>query len=223
MKRIPEPELMEDEAQAQAYAEADFSEPNSHFIELLQAAFPPGTIKGHVLDLGCGPGDITLRVAQAWPSCTVHGVDGAAAMLQHGQRALSQAGLGERVQFIHGRLPEVRLPRGKYDVLISNSLLHHLLEPAVLWDCLKRYGARGAPVFIMDLRRPATRHEVKALVEHYGVGEPEILQRDFFNSLLAAFEPEEVQGQLVQAGLDSLQVEVASDRHLTISGLLAPS
>ena len=40
MERIPEPELMEDEAQARAYAEANFAEPHSHFIELLQAVFP---------------------------------------------------------------------------------------------------------------------------------------------------------------------------------------
>lgn len=223
MERIPEPELMEDEAQARAYAEADFSEPHSHFVERLQAAFPPEAISGYVLDLGCGPGDITLRVARAWPSCHVHGVDGAAAMLRYGQQAIVEAGLEQRVRLVLGRLPEVSLPREKYDVLISNSLLHHLPEPAVLWDCLKRYGVRGAPVFIMDLRRPATRNDAVALMEQYAAGEPEILQRDFLNSLLAAFEPEEVQAQLLQAGLASLRVEAVGDRHLTISGFLAPS
>jgi SAM-dependent methyltransferase len=222
MERTPEPELMEDEAQARAYAEADFAEPHSHFIELLQRAFPHGALHGHILDLGCGPGDISLRVARAWPQCIIHGVDGAAAMLHYGWQAVSRAGLEERVWFVHGRLPQVRLPREKYDVLISNSLLHHLLEPAILWNCLKCYGISEAPVFIMDLRRPATRNEAVALVEQYAQGEPEILRRDFFNSLLAAFEPDEVRLQLVHAGLNSLRVEVVSDRHLTISGFLPP-
>ncbi|ADJ27376.1 class I SAM-dependent methyltransferase [Nitrosococcus watsonii] len=221
MERIPEPELMDDKTQARAYAEADFSEPNSHFIELLRGAFPADALSGYVLDLGCGPGDITLRVARAWPSCIVHGVDGAAAMLHYGQQAVSKTRLKARVKFVHGRLPAVRLPRKQYDVLISNSLLHHLLEPAILWNCLKRYGVRGAPVFIMDLCRPATRSEAVALVDQYAADEPEILQRDFFNSLLAAFKPEELQEQLAQAGLDSLEVVVVSDRHLVISGFLA--
>ena len=223
MERIPEPELMDDETQARAYAEADFSEPNSRFIELLRGAFPSDALSGYVLDLGCGPGDITLRVARAWPSCIVHGVDGAAAMLHYGQRAVSEAGLKARVKFVHGRLPAVRLLREQYDVLISNSLLHHLLEPAILWDCLKRYGVRGAPVFIMDLRRPATRSEAAALVDQYAAEEPEILQRDFFNSLLAAFKPDELQEQLARAGLNSLEVAVVSDRHLAISGFLTLS
>lgn len=222
VERIPEPELMDDKAQARAYAEADFSEPNSRFIELLRDAFPPDALSGYVLDLGCGPGDVTLRAARAWPSCIVHGVDGAAAMLHYGQQAVSESELEARVKFVHGRLPAVRLPREQYDVLISNSLLHHLLEPAILWDCLKHYGVRGAPVFIMDLRRPATRSEAATLVDQYAAEGPEILQRDFFNSLLAAFEPEELQEQLARAGLDSLEVVVVSDRHLAISGLLAP-
>jgi ubiquinone/menaquinone biosynthesis C-methylase UbiE len=220
MERIPESELMNDESQAQAYAEADFEEPNSRFIALLQQTFPPAAITGSILDLGCGPGDITLRVAQAWPQCNVHGVDGAAAMLHYGRQAAKRAGVGERVQFVQGRLPEVSLPQEKYDVLISNSLLHHLPEPSVLWNCLKRYGVSGAPVFIMDLCRPATRNDAAALVEQYAGREPEILQRDFFNSLLAAFEPAEVRLQLAQAGLDALQVAVVSDRHLTITGFL---
>ncbi len=220
MERIPEPELMDDKGQAWAYAKADFEEPNSRFMELLQAAFPPEVVKGYVLDLGCGPGDITLRVARVWPHCIIHGVEGAAAMLYYAQQAVHEAGLDERVQFVQGQFPEASLPREKYNMLISNSLLHHLPEPTILWNSLKRYGVYGAPVFIMDLYRPATRAEARALVKHYAADEPPILQRDFFNSLRAAFEPDEVRQQLVQAGLDSLQVEVVSDRHLAISGFL---
>jgi ubiquinone/menaquinone biosynthesis C-methylase UbiE len=220
MERVPEAELMDEENQAQAYAEADFEEPNSRFIALFRQTFPPAAISGFILDLGCGPGDITLQVAQAWPHCHIHGVDGAAAMLHYGRQAAEKAGVGERVQFVQGRLPEVSLPREKYDVLISNSLLHHLPEPAVLWDCLKRYGVSGAPVFIMDLFRPATRDEAAALVKQYAGEEPEILQRDFFNSLLAAFDPSEVRLQLAQAGLDALQVAIVSDRHLAVTGFL---
>ena len=36
MRRIPEPELMDDAEQAKAYAEADFSEPNQRFLELFR-------------------------------------------------------------------------------------------------------------------------------------------------------------------------------------------
>jgi len=38
MQRIPEPELMTDQEQAIAYANADFEEPHNHFITLLKEA-----------------------------------------------------------------------------------------------------------------------------------------------------------------------------------------
>jgi hypothetical protein len=50
--------------------------------------------------------------------------------------------------------------------------------------------------------------------------EPEILQRDFFNSLCAAFTPGEVRAQLATAGLTQLQVNTQDPFHLSISGLL---
>ena len=85
MERTPEPELMNDAEQAAAYAFADFEEPHSRFIELFRETFPAEVVAGAVLDLGCGPGDITIRFVHAFPECVVHGVDGAVAMLAHGR------------------------------------------------------------------------------------------------------------------------------------------
>jgi len=221
MERLLEPELMEDDAQAQAYAQADFEAPHSHFIRLFQQTFPHYPLSGYVLDLGCGPGDISIRFAHAFPRSIVHGVDGAEAMLRYGRTALERApDVRERMKLIHGLLPDVSLPRRRYEAVISNSLLHHLPDPAVLWQTVRRYAAPGAPVFIMDLRRPRSRAEAQALTDTYVAGEPAILQRDFYNSLLAAFEPAEIETQLKAANLDCLSVQVVSDRHVVIAGHL---
>jgi hypothetical protein len=48
--------------------------------------------------------------------------------------------------------------------------------------------------------------------------EPEVLKKDFYNSLLAAFEPKEIQDQLEETGLGHLSIRQISDRHITISG-----
>ena len=72
-------------------------------------------------------------------------------------------------------------------------------------------------VFVADLFRPRDRAEAGRLVELYSAREPEALKRDFFNSLLAAFTPEEVKGQLSRSGLDGFKVEVVSDRHMAVS------
>lgn len=219
MERILEPELMDDEAQARAYAEADFEEPNARFAAMcgeFAGALPPGAA---LLDLGCGPGDITLRVARAWPGIEVHGLDGSAAMLAFGHAArAAEPALAGRVRFIEGLVPDATLPRAQYEAVISNSLLHHLHHPAGLWQMVKRYAVAGAPILVMDLMRPASPEAALRLVDEYAGGEPEVLRRDFYNSLLAAFELEEVRAQLRAAGLGQLEVAAASDRHLVVRG-----
>ena len=217
MHRIPEPELMDDEAQASAYAEADFEAPHSYFIELFQQTFPQLNINGSVLDLGCGPADISLRFAKAYPECEVHGVDGAAAMLALGDKAVRRARLQERIHLLQGYLPGVSLPLQQYGTVISNSLLHHLADPMTLWQTLQEYAAPAAPVFIMDLMRPESTQQAQALVDEYAAEEPEVLQHDFYHSLLAAYAPQEVQQQLSVLALP-LTVKVVSDRHLVITG-----
>jgi len=67
MKRRPEPELMDSEAQTVAYAEADFNESNTLFTECFLGRFPDLPETGRLADLGCGPGDITIRLARRLP------------------------------------------------------------------------------------------------------------------------------------------------------------
>jgi len=220
MERVPEPELMEDDAQAQAYAEADFAEAHSRCIELLREVLPGLGEEGRALDLGCGPGDVTIRFARAFPGWRVDGVDGSAAMLRYGRAAVERAGLQGRVALIQAYLPEGGVPGEGYDLILSNSLLHHLGEPQVLWSSVRRWGGDGAHVFVMDLLRPESRERAQGLVEAYSGGEPEILRHDFFHSLLAAYRVAEVEGQLAAAGLGHLAVQPASDRHLIVWGRL---
>jgi SAM-dependent methyltransferase len=220
MKRTPEPELMDDAAQAAAYAAADFESAHSQFVKLFDDVFSEDDLAGAVLDLGCGPGDIALRFARAFPACTVHGVDGAQAMIDAGQPYLEAAtpDVRRRVRLVHGRLPEAAPPRDAYDAVISNSLLHHLHAPAVLWQAVRAYAAPHAPVFVMDLRRPPSEEAVGALMQTYAADEPDVLRRDFRHSLHAAFTPDEVRAQLRDARLDHFGVRAIGDRHLIVYG-----
>lgn len=223
MQRTPEPELMLGTEQARAYAEANFEEPHNHFIELFASRFPEEAAAGDVLDLGCGPADISVRFARAYPGARIEGVDGSEAMLQFGKEALHRENLDGRFQLIHCTLPTNELPQKAYDVVISNSLLHHLRDPQVLWRTIKQFARPEAPIFVMDLMRPATREEVKELTQTYAADEPEILRHDFYHSLWAAYREDEVRSQLSEAGLSHFSVEVVSDRHLIIWGRLSTS
>ena len=90
LPRTPEPELMDGEAQARAYAEADFSEPHDRFVTLF--------------------GEFFSGLAVAFPECHIDGVDGSAAMLAHAREAVAAADLAARIELLQDRLPEATLP-----------------------------------------------------------------------------------------------------------------
>lgn len=221
MKRVPEPELMLDPAQALAYARADFAEPHDRFVTLLRKRLPGLAETGQALDLGCGPGDLTRRFARAFPGWRIEAVDGSAAMLDLGRRATNSAGLGEQISYHAHHLPTEAWRPSDPSLVLSNSLLHHLADPGVLWSAIARWAEPGARVFVMDLMRPSSRDEAADLIDRYAAGEPEVLRRDFYASLLAAYRTAEVAAQLRAAGLDRLNVEAVSDRHLIAWGQLA--
>ena len=218
MQRSPEPELMLDAEQARAYAAADFESAHSLYPKLFDKLFSDRPRRALVLDIGCGPCDVTMRFARANPGYRFHAVDGSGAMLNEARKALRRHKLVTRVKLIEGRVPDVALPAATYDVVLSSSLLHHLQEPQALWQTIQRYSRTGTRVFVVDLRRPATRDAAKAIAKKYSGGEPQVLKRDFFNSLLAAFTPAEVRQQLRAAGLSWLRVTTITDRHLLVRG-----
>lgn len=220
MQRITEPELMNNEAQALAYAQANFDEPHDMFIQEFKAAFPEMDVSGHILDLGCGSADISIRFAQSFPDCVIDGLDGANRMLEHGKLAIQKAQLDDRIHLILGSLPGTSLPRDHYEVVMSNSLLHHLHEPEVLWQSIKQFGVSGSRVFVMDLMRPESEQVARKLVDLYSRDEPQILKDDFYHSLCAAFLPEEIQSQLEPAGLSHFRIKLVSDRHVIVFGIL---
>lgn len=217
MQRVPEPDLMNNFEQARAYAMADFEEPHSLFIKLFKEHFPD-SIDSAVLDLGCGSADVTIRFANAFPACRIYGVDGANRMLQFARNQIDHQMLHERIKLIQAILPDVNLPLQAFNTIISNSLLHHLGDPAVMWQMVKDYTRVGSRLFVMDLTRPESREQAEMMVDKYAVGEPEILREDFFNSLLSAYTVNEVEAQIKEAGIDYLTVTEVGDRHLIITG-----
>jgi ubiquinone/menaquinone biosynthesis C-methylase UbiE len=221
MQRILEPELMDDPGQVLAYHQADFRATHGARVEIFRSLFPQLRLTGPVLDLGCGSGDVLLRFARAFPQARFLGVDGSRPMLELGQRAIdAEPALRERVQLQYGIIPQCALPDEAWQLVMSHSLLHQLHQPQVLWRTLADCAGRGCAVFIADLRRPASELDARNMVRASSNHEPEILQRDFFNSLCAAFEPDEVREQLSAAGLTQLRVQTHDPFHLSISGLL---
>lgn len=90
------------------------SERNRPFFDLLAqvASDSPAS----VVDLGCGPGELTAALAQRWPSADIRGVDSSPQMIER-----SAAYSRSRVSFSLGTAEE--FDAAGIDVVISNALL----------------------------------------------------------------------------------------------------
>ena len=226
MERICEPELMDDPEQARVYSEADFAASDAALVERIVALAAPGGLGSKLVDLGCGPGNLSFRLAERYPATELVGLDGSSAMLALAeQRRQTEAERWPHLSFRCLTLPltsgELGEMAGRCTAIVSNSLLHHLHDPAGLWQTLRLLAAPGALVHIHDLRRPSDPAALDALVQRHASGCDPLLRRDYTASLRAAFRVEEVQTQLAQAGLGGLRVEAREDRYLEVHGRLA--
>ena len=214
LARVLEPEVMDKPEEARDYDAMDFSEVNGRFVTDFCAAHGPGR-GGEILDVGTGPGRIAIRLCQADRGVRVLGVDLAGPMLDIGRRNVADAELTDRVRFARGDAKSLPFPDGRFEALISNTIIHHIPEPAEALAEMVRLVAVGGTLFVRDLARPADVAEVEALVEKHTRGESPAAKALFRDSLHAALTLDEVRAIIHGLGLDPEGLRMSSDRHWT--------
>jgi trans-aconitate 2-methyltransferase len=81
------------------------------------------TAPAYVVDLGCGPGQLTASLSARWPAAEILGIDSSAAMIETAQAAgYSGTGAGARLSFAVGDVTDWQ-PERPVDVIVSNAVL----------------------------------------------------------------------------------------------------
>ena len=129
MPRRPEEEVMNIAAEAEAYARADFGEVNEAFVErLLDVVGLLDVAKA--VDLGTGPADIPIRVLRYRPRWHVTAVDASGEMLQWARLNVEKAVMADAIDLVRLDAKDTGLPEAAFDVVFSNSILHHITAAA---------------------------------------------------------------------------------------------
>jgi ubiquinone/menaquinone biosynthesis C-methylase UbiE len=80
-----------------------------------------------ILDAGCGTGEASRRLAQAFPGATVLGVDVLAEQLDRARAATPH--LGARVRYEQRSVFDLGLPGASFDLTVCRHVLHSIPHP----------------------------------------------------------------------------------------------
>lgn len=222
LSRVLEPEVMDTVAEAADYDAMDHGNVNRVFVNDLLTAL--GSDEGslpaggwRVFDAGTGTAQIPIALLQSGCQATVVAADAAHEMLRVAERNVAAAGLQDAITLLDSDCKRLPANVGVFDVVMSNSLIHHIPEPlTALRECW-RIVRPGGLLFFRDLARPDTLGQVERLVQTYAGDANAAQQQLFRQSLMAALTMTEVAGLLAEIGIPPLCVALTSDRHWTIS------
>jgi ubiquinone/menaquinone biosynthesis C-methylase UbiE len=218
MQRKPEPEVMSDEEEVSAYASAagqrHLDTLDNTFVEQVLSLVPlEGSPAGSLLDVGCGPGSIVLKIAQRCRHLSIVGLDYSQNMIETARRTAAEMGLDGRVFFQRGDAGRMPFADGSFDVVLSNSVLHHLADPTRMFREMVRVTRPGGAILVRDLRRPS-RIAYPWHVRWHGRHYSGMMRKLFEDSVRAAYTPEELAGLLGGAGISKARIFLQGRSHM---------
>ena len=213
MERILEPEVMDTAEAAEAYDAMAHGEVDNAFVERVVAL---GAKTGHFLDVGTGPAQIPILLAQRCPDIHLTAIDLSEEMLKIAKRHVAAAELAERITLEHVDAKTLPYPDNTFDGLISNSIVHHIHDSLRALKEMSRVVKPGGLVLIRDLVRPETPEAAQVFVDKYAAEDTPYQQQLYYDSFLAAFTIAEVNEMLAQMDLPGAVVVQSTDRHWSV-------
>lgn len=203
----------EDEAGAymDAAAAAHLARLDAGWAALVARSGPRGSAR--VLDVGTGGGQIPALLAERRPAWRIWGVDRSAVMLRTGLEGLAAARREARrrarpftLGLAVGDARRLPFPDRAFDLVISNSLLHHLADPTPVLDEIARVARPAGRVLLRDLRRPP-KPLFRAWIAWHGRNYAGSMRGLYEASVAAAFTPAELEALLRGSALSGARVE----------------
>jgi SAM-dependent methyltransferase len=218
MQRRPEPEAMSGEDEVSAYASAagqrHLEALDTSFVDQVLSLAPPGgTLAGALLDVGCGPGNIVLKIAQRSPSLSIVGLDYSQNMVDTARRTAAEMELGKQVFFQRADAGRMPFADGSFDIVLSNSVLHHLADPSRMFREMLRVAKPDGAILVRDLRRPS-RLAYPWHVRWYGRHYSGMMKKLFVDSVRAAYTPAELSGLLSGSGIPKAHIFLQGRSHM---------
>jgi len=220
LPRVLEIEVMDTPEEAHDYDAMDHASVNRVFVADFLAVFLPtcnASKSQQILDLGTGTAQIPIELCRQFAAAQVVAVDLAENMLQLARANVKRAGLTASITVERCDAKSLAYADGQFAALISNSIVHHIPEPARVIAEMIRVVRPGGVIFVRDLLRPNDDATVSHLVRTYAGNANRHQQQMFDDSLRAALTLDEIRELIVRAGMNAAEATQTTDRHWTWS------
>jgi ubiquinone/menaquinone biosynthesis C-methylase UbiE len=212
--RKPEPEVMDDAGEVEAYSSAAAQAWLDALDDtLVDQVLSLGIEEGIALDVGTGPGSIPLKIARRRPALKLVGTDKSPTMLCTARQAAREQGLEHRCTFTLADAARLPFPDARFELVLSNSVLHHLTKPEVVFNEMARVAKPEGIVLIRDLRRPS-RLTLAAHTAWHGRHYEGRMKELFKDSVRAAYTPGELTALLRGSALANARIFLHRRTHL---------
>jgi len=220
--RILEPEVMDTAEEAGDYDKMDHTQVNQFFVDdLVRFIDQADSMSGQpldVVDIGTGTALIPLELLRRKNAIrSMLACDLSMEMLKVAWGHLFEHAATSGVLPVYCDCKHLPVADASCQVVMSNSIVHHIPDPHVVFVEMRRVLKPGGVLFIRDLMRPESTQDVERLVATYAGQENAEQQQLFRQSLHAALTIEEVQLVLRKIGLPLTAIQQTSDRHWTVS------
>jgi ubiquinone/menaquinone biosynthesis C-methylase UbiE len=212
LDRVLEPEVMDTVEEADGYAAMDHSGSGAAFVDRLIEL----GAQGYALDIGTGPGTIPVLACDRIANLRIVAVDLSPKMLAHAERLRDASPHKDRIDFQIADAKGLPFEDASFDVVFSNTILHHIPDPTHLLIEACRLLRPGGTLLIRDLYRPRTKEELEQLVTLHASEDTPYNRELFRASLHAALSVEELAMVAEAAFLEEAKIVVDTDRHVSL-------
>jgi ubiquinone/menaquinone biosynthesis C-methylase UbiE len=162
-----------------------------HFLKTLNKL----NIRGRYMDVGCGPGMLTQKVALQHPNSEIIAVDISGQMIELAKSELPE-NLRPRISFIKGDACDLATLNklGKFELIFSTFTLHHWENAESALENLYSMLNEGGILYIEDLKRVFWLYYMKS-------------KSGFYSSVRASYKPAELKTLLDKIGIKNYKIQ----------------
>jgi ubiquinone/menaquinone biosynthesis C-methylase UbiE len=203
---------MDTAEEARDYDAMDHAAVNRVFVADFLTAWPQ---TNPILDVGTGTAQIPIELCRQSPTARVTAIDLAEQMLLVGHENVRRARLEDRIQLQRVDAKGLPFPDATFAAVISNSIVHHIPEPAGVLAEMVRVVVPQGLLFVRDLLRPSDEMTLLRLAATYAGDANDHQKQMFADSLHAALSLAEIQAMVAALGFEPSTVRATTDRHWT--------